>query len=273
MNSIKFSNPPSAEVVKKEAYKRFAEWGPNEGKPYDEAQGAVNYIRHVLTSYDALRREIRVDNKDDENDNPEILSLKLETLAGIKERYPEYRTECTRQEEWLRGRATALAYSRAKYSSPNPGMVSMGPSLDLIGASAEETLRLNRRIGELEKALGEKEAQCQKISAELYAIRKMGFGLLYDELITLRARAGDGDRLKKYIEALRSISAVIAGLGDLATINTPPSSPKPPPPEKQPVGRLPGLRRSPAARKRYSEAAKAQWAKRRAEQAKKAGEM
>ena len=271
MNSIKFSNPPPAEVLNKEAYKRFAEWSPNEGKPYDEAQGAVNYIRHVLTNYDALRREIRVDSKDDENDNPEILSLKLETLAGIKERYPEYRTECTRQEEWLRGRATALAYSRAKYSGPNPGMVSMGPPLDLIGASAEEKFSLGCRIAELERALAEKEAQYQKINVELYAIRKMGFGLLYDELITLRARAGDGDRLKKYVEALRSISAVITDVGELTIINTP-SSPNPPT-EKQPVGRPSGPRKSPAMRKRYSEAAKTQWAKRPAEQAKKAREM
>jgi hypothetical protein len=156
MNSIKFSNPPPAEVLKKEAYKRFVQWGPNEGKPYDEAQGAVNYIRHVLTNYDALRREIRLDVKDDENDQPDILSLKLETLAGIKERYPEYRTECARQEEWLRGRAKALAYSRAKYSSPNPGMVSMAPSLDLVGARTEEKFSLGRRIAELERALAEK---------------------------------------------------------------------------------------------------------------------
>ena len=176
MNSITFINPPPAEVLKKGAYKRFAAWGPNEDKPYNEAQGAVNYIRHVLTNYDALRREIRLDVKDDENNQPDILSLKLETLAGIKERYPELRTECTRQEEWLRGRATALTYSRAKYSSPNPGMISMAPALDLIGAGAEEKSSLGRRIAELEKALAEDEVQYQKINAELYAIRKMVSG-------------------------------------------------------------------------------------------------
>ena len=218
-----------------------------------------------------MRREIRVDGKDDENDNPDILSLKLETLAGIKERYPEYRTECTRQEEWLRGRATALAYSRAKYSSPNPGMVSMAPSLDLIGASAEEKFSLNSRIGELEKALAEKESTVVRLRAELDAIRKMGFGPLYDELTTLRARPREGDRLRKYVETLKTISSAINSLGDLATISAPP--PSSPPPEKKRVGRPHGISNDPAARKRASEAAKAMWAGRKAKEAEKAREI
>src|SRR6516225_4612340 len=251
MNSIKFNDAPPAELLKREAKKRFEEWAPNEGKSYDAAQGAVNYIRHVLSNYDDLRRTIRVEAKDENND-PDVLSLKLETLAGIKERYPEYRTECVRQEEWLRGRAKALEYSRAKYSSPNPGLISMSPALDLIGASAEETFSLNSRIGELEKALAEKEATVARLRAELDAIRRMGVGPLYDELMSLRTRTDDSDQLKKFSEALGLISSVIAGLGDLTATPTP---------ERKGSG---------PKKSRQSVAAKASWARRRAEQAAKA---
>jgi hypothetical protein len=62
-----------------------------------------------------------VDSKDDENDNPEILSLKLETLAGIKERYPEYRTECTRQEDWLRGASDGARLFAGEVFESEPG--------------------------------------------------------------------------------------------------------------------------------------------------------
>ena len=211
MNSLIFKDAPPLEQIKKNARIFFNNSAYNDDKEYEEARGCVNYLRHICTNYDKVRYAIRVDKKD-ENDNPDILALKLEVLGAMRERYPELKTECLRQEEWLNNRAATLEHGRAKYFSAKP----LAPALDLIGAEAGEALQLKARIAELENALSDKQAELTNLGRELTAMRETGFGALYDELKSLRARAAEGDRLRvdkeRYLEGLKTIHAVVGEL-------------------------------------------------------------
>jgi len=225
MNALIFKDPPPLEQIKKNARLFFNNGVNNEDKEYEEARGCVNYIRHMCTNYDKLRYAIRVDKKD-ENDNPDILALKREVLGAIRERYRELKTECLRQEEWLKNRAAALEHGRTKYFSAKP----LAPALDLIGAEAGEVLQLKSRIAELENVLSDKQAELTLLDRELAAMRETGFGALYDELKRLRARAAEGDRLRvdkeRYLEGLKSIRAVVEELELESAPDTEPLSEK-----------------------------------------------
>jgi hypothetical protein len=89
MNELIFKEPPSMEIIKKNARAFFDKNCANGEKEYDEPRGCLNYLRHEHTNYDKLRYAIRV-SKQEENNNLEVLTLKLAVHRLISERYPSY---------------------------------------------------------------------------------------------------------------------------------------------------------------------------------------
>jgi hypothetical protein len=228
-NRLIFKETPPLEAIKRHARLFFDNAGFNEGKAYEEARGAVNYIRHALTNYDALRYEIRVD-KLYENENPDILALKLTALVAIRNKWPEFRTECLRQEDWLNSRAASLEYGRRKYNvmTAAPASLPLAPALDLIGAgrpTESETAAANpvpvaakepdgseiaffkELVEELENKLAAKEGELAAARQEITAMRNTALGTLFDELAALRARGTESDALRTEKEALRTENA------------------------------------------------------------------
>ena len=215
-NVIAFREPlPLIGEIKKQARIFFDNGAFNEGREYDEARGIVNHLRHNCTNYEALRYAIRVD-KQGENDNLDILALKKAVLSAIRDRFPEFRTECLRQEEWLKHRTEVLEASRVKYLSPGPGGTPLAPALDLIGAETETVLSLKARMGELERELAARGEEISDLQKQLISIRNTPIGVLYDEFLNLRNRAAESDRLRNetesYLRILRKMRTDLLAL-------------------------------------------------------------
>jgi hypothetical protein len=178
---VTFLKTPALEEVKIQARRFFDQDDFNKGKPYSEEQGCVNHLRHVCTNYDAIRRTIRV-SKLHEDESPEVNALKSQVLDLIEQQYPELKTECLRQHDWLAGRLKAHEYSRYKHGL---GVNGNQPVLDLIGAEQAQALEVVKET-----------ATVDSLKSELAEMRKMPVGQVFDAVKKLRATTDQVEQLQ-----------------------------------------------------------------------------
>jgi hypothetical protein len=181
---------PAPPEIRKLARAYFMQDARNQDKDYDESRGAVNHLRHACTNYDTLRYSVRVD-KQHEDEDPDINALKNRVLDMIVESYPELKTECQRQKEWLSTRLAAHQYTAAKYNGNSNGNGNPLPVTDLIGAEKSEILELQLQLKTLQQTLIVREGDVKHLKEELTKVRTMTMGDFYDEFKKLQEQKGN----------------------------------------------------------------------------------
>lgn len=187
--------------------KFFEQFEDNKGKEFHQSKGATNYFRHKCTNYDALRKNIRV-ARINEDESPEVNALKTQALDLIEAEYLSLKSECWRQKDWLLGRLKAHEANRTKYGS-NGDLLSV-PVVDLIGSDTKASLDEATEAAEI-RALKEENDDLKR---ELDNLRKMTFGVAYDELKRLKEENREVNGLRhligRYLKCLDDIHAITA---------------------------------------------------------------
>jgi hypothetical protein len=214
MTTIVFKTPlPNLEQLKHEARKFFDRDPGNKEKEFYWERGVVNHLRHKCSDYDAYRYTIGVD-KILEDEHPEISALKCKVLDLIERQYPELKSECLRQRDYLQGRLKAHETTRYKYQlgeHNRPIEVT-----DLIGADGETALSAASHLATCRESAAQKDAEIERLTMEnvklkhdLESLRALSLGGLYDELTQLRATAGEVEQYKSLLSDIRALTETI----------------------------------------------------------------